>query len=230
MYLINVYLYLYLYLKLELYFQKKKKNNEEGIELYVAGGQADGGPLAGRWLPRAQRPNSTSTLHSTTFRPVPALHSTMPNVIMCLLSCTHHCGGQVKSVMVHGTLTRNILVRARCILVQSSKWCWYPVKEEQLHRKSTGFGRPGLQSPQHQSQSPPNQNYLNCRSPPLLSTLSYSRPSDKFRISTFYIPLQFATFHQNSTRGNELQQTSFTGGQLNCQTQKFTITDRTLTC
>ena len=41
MYLINVYLYLYLYLKLELYFQKKKKNNEEGIELYVAGGQAD---------------------------------------------------------------------------------------------------------------------------------------------------------------------------------------------
>ena len=46
------------------------------------------------WSPsaRAQRPTSTSTLHSS------------PNVIMCLLSpnTAHHIGGQVKS-MVYDT-------------------------------------------------------------------------------------------------------------------------------
>ena len=228
MYLINVYLYLYLYLLLELYFQKKEKAMKRGLNYMWQGVRLMAGLqlVAGRQEPSAPTQHTTSHYISTSSSTTQ--HYAKCNHVSSQLHTPLRRTGKECNGAWHAH--RNILVRARCILVQSSKWCWYPVKEEQLHRKSTGFGRPGLQSPQHQSQSPPNQNYLNCRSPPLLSTLSYSRPSDKFRISTFYIPLQLATFHQNSTRGNELQQTSFTGGQLNCQTQKFTITDRTLTC
>ena len=88
------------------------------------------------WSPsaRAQRPTSTSTLHSS------------PNVIMCLLSpnTAHHIGGQVKS-MVYDTHQNSGAQGVLCIrpaaamVLVSGGGAVAP--------QSTRTGRPGPQSP-----------------------------------------------------------------------------------
>ena len=175
-----------------------------------------------------QRPTSSSALHKAA---------------KCNRVSSHLCTTQVKSVQLYMVTGTRMPARCICTLTLAAM-VLVSSGEEQLHGKGTelvcefvylcvfvfvylcicnGVGirwrrssctakAPELvaggnnRAPRHQ-----NQNYLNCLQSLYSSLLSQD----------FYIPPHCSTLNTIiRERGNELQQTSFNGGQLNRQTQK----------
>ena len=124
-------------------------------------------------------------------------------------------------------LVRKVYYVLCTISSRQEQWCWYPV-EEQLHRKAPELVARGRRAP-HQSHQP---KLLKLLLPPPLCLLFPTFGSDKFRISAFYIPQFYISLNcaaQLLEAMNCSRLLSPGRGQLNCQRQKFRISDRTFT-